>query len=293
MLKPLLHICCILAALLAGVVALACTAFATRGGELAYEGDRAGNWEIYLLDLSTGISFNLTRSPANELDPAWSPDGTQLAFSADTDADLQPELYLISANGAGGRRISGGSSGYRSPGWSADGTSLVFVLGFGQIYRMDTDGGNERRLGAGFLPSLSADAQWLLYSAESTSTLDADIYRERIATHEIINLTNNTSNEWGARWSPDGTQIAFSALRGGRTRVYVMDANGGSLRAVTDTGGNDNDPAWSPDGTQIAFASEVDGAKQLYVVDADGGNLRRVTDGTSNHQSPAWRPLPR
>lgn len=294
MLKPLLHISALLAALLAGVVALACTAFGTRGGELAYEGNRAGNWDIYLLDLSTGITFNLTHSPTDELDPAWSPDGSQLAFSADSDGDLVPEMYLIGADGSGLRLISSdGSGGYRSPVWSADGESLVFVLGFGQIYRMDPEGGSERRLGAGFLPSLSADAEWLLYSAESTSTLDSDIYRQRITTHQIVNLTNNTSNEWGARWSPDSTEIAFSALRGGRTRVYVMDANGGSLRALTNTGGNDIDPAWSADGAQIAFASEVGGVKQLYVVDANGDNLRRVTDDTSNHQSPAWRPIPR
>lgn len=293
MLRFALLITCTLSALLALTIGLACTVFASRGGEIAFEGDRGGNWDIYLLDLTLGMTHNLTQSSADELDPAWSPDGRQLAFSADTDGDLQPELYVMNANGSGLRRVSSGSTGYRSPGWSQDGEWLVFVLGFGQIYHMDAAGGSEQRLGQGFLPSLSADGEWLLYSAESTSILDADIYMAHVTTRAVINLTNNTANEWGARWSPDGAQIAFSSLRGGRTRVYVINADGSALHAVTDTGANDIDPAWSPDGLRLTFAAEIDGTKQLYVVGADGSNQRRVTDGTSNHQSPAWRPAPR
>ncbi len=261
-----------------------------RGAELAFESDRDGNWEIYRLDLTTHIAYNLTRNPADDLNPAWSPDGSQIAFSADRDGDGQPELYVMDADGTHLRRVSTGSGGYRNPNWSHNGELLVYMLGFGQVYAMDADGSNERRLGNGFLPSLSTDGRWLLYSAESTSTIDADIYTTELSTLRTVDLTSNPANEWGARWSPDNALVAFSSLRGGRTRVYVMNADGSESHAVSDTGANDLSPAWSPDGSSIAFTADSGGRKQLYIVGVDGSNERRVTDHASNSQSPAWRP---
>ena len=268
------------------------TVLATRDGEIAFESDHDGNWEIYLLDLATGTSHNLTRHPADDLDPAWSPDGSSLAFSADRDGDGQPELYVMGSNSSLTTRISTGGGGYRNPSWSPDGTSLTYMLGFGQIYKMDAVGGAEQWLGAGFLPSLSPDGTALLYSAESTSTIDADIYRVNLTDHRIADLTNNLANEWGARWSPDGARIVFSSLRGGKTNVYVMNADGSDTRAVTSENRNDLSPAWSPDGERIVYASEVDGMIQLYIIDVDGGEQQRITFGESNSHSPAWRPPP-
>jgi TolB protein len=280
-----------LSILLAVIILLACSLFATRGGEIAFESDRDGNWEIYRLDLTTSVSFNLTRSAADDFAPAWSPDGKKIAFSADRDGNGQPEIYMMNANGSDLRQVSTGSGGYRSPSWSRDGRSLVFVLGFGQIYQMNEDGSGEQWLGRGFLPSLSADHTWLLYSAESTSTIDADIFVANVTTHQSLNLTNNRANEWGARWSPDNEQIVFATLRGSKTHIYVMNADGSDERGITNTGANETSPAWSFDGGSIVYSAETNGSKQLYVVTADGGNPQQITAGAGNHQSPAWRPV--
>ena len=269
---------------------LARAVFATRGGEIAYEHQRGSDWEIYLLDLSNGVSYNLSRHPSDDLDPRGRRMARQIAFSADRDSDAQPELYVMNADGGSVRRVSSGTGGYRNPSWSPDGAWLVFMRGFGQIYRINTDGSGEQRIGVGFLPSLSPDGAALLYSAESTSTIDADIYRISLTNHRITNLTNNIANEWGARWSPDGTLIAFSSLRGGKTNLYVMNADGSSPRAVTTHSRNDLSPAWSPDGARLAYASDDSGTMQLFVIDLDGTNVRQLTQGSSPSHSPAWRP---
>ena len=91
-------------------------------------------------------------------------------------------------------------------------------------------------------------------------------------------------------WSPDGKQIAFAAA--GRQKVdfdiYVMDADGGNIRPLTDDRATDSDPAWSPDGKQIAFRSGRVGGG-IYVMDANGRNVRRLTI-FQDDQGPTWSP---
>lgn len=281
-----------LSTLLAAIILLACSVFSGRGTEIAYESDRDGNWEIYVLDVAHGVTVNLTRHSADDINPAWSPDGSKIAFSADRNGDGQPEIYIMSANGSGLRRVSTGSRSYFSPSWSRDGNWLIVVVGFGQIYRMNEDGSNEEQLGRGFLPSLSVDNAWLLYYAESASTIDSDIFVTNLTTHQIINLTNNRANEWGARWSPDNEQIVFATLRGGKTRIYAMNADGSDEHAITNTRTNETSPSWSFDGENIVYSAETNGSKQLYLVSTEGGNPQQITADAGNHQAPVWRPAP-
>ena len=94
-------------------------------------------------------------------------------------------------------------------------------------------------------------------------------------------------------------QIAFVSGRSGNPEIYVMDADGGNLRRLTDNSDRDFSPAWSPDGKRIAFISERDGhprrvpgwfASEIYVMDADGGNQQNLTNNPANDRSPSWSP---
>ncbi|MGH9191561.1 MAG: TolB family protein [Acidimicrobiales bacterium] len=96
-------------------------------------------------------------------------------------------------------------------------------------------------------------------------------------------------------WSPDGEEIAF--VRGGGNdgtgRIFVVDPDGGSARALVEHGGRaeDADPAWSPDGTQLAFVrTEPDGLSHLMIADADGSDARSVLERPDALGSPSWSP---
>jgi Tol biopolymer transport system component len=90
-------------------------------------------------------------------------------------------------------------------------------------------------------------------------------------------------------WSPDGTRIAFTSNRTGRSGIYVMQSDGTQTRRLSISDADDVRPSWSPDGGRIVFARS--GLGRLYVIDSDGRNLRAITQGVYAEDSdPAWSP---
>ena len=93
-------------------------------------------------------------------------------------------------------------------------------------------------------------------------------------------------------WSPDGRRVAFSAIQDGDSdpELFVMNADGGDVRRLTDNYLPDFQPSWSPDGRSIAFTSIRTGLSQIYRMNADGTAQRRLTNAFGNCDSPAWSP---
>ena len=85
-------------------------------------------------------------------------------------------------------------------------------------------------------------------------------------------------------------QIAFLSHRDGNSEIYVMDADGGNQRNLTNNPDKDYSPSWSPDGKRIAFTSDRDGNREIYVMDADGGNPQNLTNNPDKDYSPSWSP---
>lgn len=95
-------------------------------------------------------------------------------------------------------------------------------------------------------------------------------------------------------WSPDGEQIAFSANHDGDSDIFVMNASGRNIRAVTDNPAADYSPVWSPDGRQIAYISYASlnrAGTDIFIAPADGvGRPRNLTGQMGSSASPIWSP---
>ncbi len=269
------------------------TLFGGGRSEIAFVSERDSNREIYAMGVDGTNLRRLTNNPANDRDPAWSPDGMRLAFYSDREGNA--DIYVMGADGGGLRNLTNHPANDYHPTWSPDGKRLAFNSdreGSGDIYVINADGSGLVRL---TVPGTknggqawSPDGSRIAFSSSRDG--DDEIYVMNTDGSSQTRLTFSPGNDGAPAWSPDGTQIVFQSNRGGQFEVYVINADGSDLRRLTTTSSNDWWPEWSADGTSIAFISDRDGIGAIYLMAADGSNPRRLTPLDSWNDSPAWRP---
>ena len=119
---------------------------------------------------------------------------------------------------------------------------------------------------------------------------DWEIYVMNSDGSEQTRLTDTIGDNWGHRWSPDGSKIAFSSRRNEDWEIYIMDANGKNQTNLSQNANSDEFPSWSPDGSKIAFTSTRDGRSQIYVMNADGTGQINISNSLFNDTKPVWSP---
>jgi Tol biopolymer transport system component len=277
------------------------------GGLIVYYSEGDGNAEIYTMKADGSDQQRLTDNQADDFSPAWSPDGSEIAFiSTRNDPDpLQcfPEcrhtLYLMDADGGNQRRLVETPHEQLHPAWSPDGAQLSFDCdsdgdGNGEIWIIHADGSNPQRL-----TNDEADERWADWSPDrgrlafcSKRDGDYEIFVMDVDGSNQQRLTDNGFDDYFPGWSPDGRQIAYFTMGPGSRRqdIWVMDADGSNARQLTDTPARvDEDPAWSPDGAYLVFQSERHGDFEIYVMDQDGVNTWRLTNRPGGDFWPHWR----
>jgi Tol biopolymer transport system component len=303
---------------LAAVVALAAApvdapaTFPGSNGQIAY--DRTDNsadpplpYDILTVGPNGGRVRNITADASYDEDPAWSPDGSKIAYASGNFLGDIYRIWLTTARGAGKTQLTHLPGISLSPSWSPDGSRIVFLYddnldGSAEVFTMSADGSDIRAVTATgtdhVAPKWSPDGRRILFSAQASTdrSSDYDLYTIRPDGTDLRRVASIPSGDQvDPDWSPDGTQIVFATAYPKETPFRLVlgriRADGTGLVSLDASG---DDPVWSPDGTKIAYRdwSDPGSTLDLAVIDADGTNRRSLdSNPISNEGSPSWQRL--
>ncbi|HYT68079.1 MAG TPA: S9 family peptidase [Vicinamibacterales bacterium] len=246
---------------------------------------REANWdennyhtEIWLADVKSGELRQLTsNAKKSSSSPAWSPDGTKLAFA--TDRDDKRQVYLIDPRGGEAHKLTSVEEGIGSFAWAPDGKSIAFTS---TEPKTDADKEREKKFG-------EFDVFGEGYRMSHLWVFD-------LSTKKVKRLTSGAFTVGSFNWSPDSRQIAFdhrvnSANTSGATAdISVVTVADGTVRKLVEQDGADAGPVWSPDGTRIAFGSAMKKEfsflnSGIGVIPAVGGRIDYITTAFDENPS--------
>ncbi len=226
------------------------------------------------------------------ISPAWSPDGTQLAYvSFEHD---RPMVY-VQTLATGRRRALAAFKGNNSaPAWSPNGKQLAVVLtlsGHSQIYIINVNGSGLHRLthsqSIDTEPNWSPDGQTILFTSDRGGS--PQIYRIPAAGGHAVRLTFDGNYNVTPRYSPDGRSFTFIHRMNGQFHTAIQEIANGQLQVLTQTP-LDESPSFAPNGKMVLYATDVNGRGVLAAVSSDGRANYRLTVQYGDVREPAWGP---
>ena len=270
------------ALLAAATASMAEAAFPGKNGKIVFQTNRdVNNAEIYTMNADGSDRVALTRNPAEDMEPRWSPEGLRIVFVSNrTGSD---EIYTMYADGTGVKQLTFTGAANRRPSWTADG-QILFQSdrdGNWEIYKMRADGSEQQNLtrspAIDLFASASPRGERIVFTSNQAG--DYNLY--------VLNGAGNGSprkiastpgmHDFQANWSPRGNDLVFARVgSAGGIELFTVHANGTGLTRLTDTPGRvEFEPAWSPDGKRIVFhACDHPGTDDEYcanyVMNADG-----------------------
>ena len=270
------------------VVVVALVAAANGTGKILFVSERDGNAEIYVMNADGSSESRLTDNPAEDRDPSWSPDGTQIVFASDRDGDF--ELYTMSASGGEVTQLTDTEDDEAWPVWSPDAERIAFVRG-------------------------TVDDGW--YRGDSIYVLmdDPRLYVVDLNTGEETRFGSSIQSLYAPTWSPDGTRLAYHEIRetvlgGGWGSVTllnlkVVEIATGKVETIAQSASTNqriffySHPAWSPDGELISLEyAEANRSRPAKItstvstIEPDGGSRETVARGDTDNvlTEPSWSP---
>jgi uncharacterized repeat protein (TIGR01451 family) len=258
-------------------------------GKIAFESEN----QIYVMNADGSGKVKLSGGEGLDRNPAWSPDGTKIAFERQPRGGGFPAIVVMDADGTDQRILSPAGEFETDPTWSPDGTRIAFVDFGNEIYVMNADGSG--RTNVSNHPAIDISPSWSPDGTRIAFTSFREFPQIMVMNADGSGQTNVSNsgpvNDHTPAWSPDGTRIAFSR----ETDLWVMDADGSDQRALTSAPGFEGSPAWSPDGTRITFAGTTpeDRLLEIFVMDADGTDILNVSNNPDTRDlGPDWQALP-
>jgi Tol biopolymer transport system component len=298
-------------------------AFPGQNGRIAFASDRAGNYEIYTVS-STGTEVGLSRrtnDPATDQEPAYSPDGSKIAFQR-CNVNGICDIWTVNSTGpqnSGLTRITNNPANDRDPNWSPDGSRIIFSStrsGQERIWTVSSTGtevGPLQVTDAPFAsrrPAYAPNGNRIIFQMFSGGFAPAPNWNiwtrslSAVAGRGYERITSRPDEDEEPAYSPDGSRIAFArgpvvcGLSPGDCQIYTASPSGVEddlvrISPLFPPQVIDEKPAFSPDGREIVFDSDRSGNFDIWVVKSSfqRTTFHRITNNSATDYAPDWQSL--